>query len=127
MSTLIYRIHCNDKFPEYQNIYIPDKNRDKATIYHNGKWINVDKDTAIDALFNNVIDYYDDFIENDPDNYTNYDNEIQKIIPQGILYSKKNRKGAINNATGVLYDNKEKIKSIKYKKIIPIIGIILES
>jgi hypothetical protein len=120
ISTIIYNIHCNDDFPEYQNIFIPDKNRDKATVYRDGKWSNVDKDTTMDKLFNNVINYYDEIVENEENknlkNYINYNNEIKKIIPQSNFYSKKNRKGVINNAEGLLYDNKEKIKSIKIKK-----------
>ena len=120
INTIIYHIHCNDDFPEYQNIFISDKNRDKATIYRNGRWNNVDKDTTMDKLFDNVINHYDDLIENEDSknfkNYINYDKEIRKIIPQSNFYSKKNRKGAINNVEGMLYDNKEKIKSLKLKK-----------
>ena len=115
ISTVIYNIHCNDNFPEYQNIYIPSLSRDKASIYYNGKWINVDKDNTLDKLFNSVIGYVDNITENasNPNIFINYDNEIQKLIPQGRLYSKRNRKCAINNAECILYDNKDKIKNIK--------------
>ena len=120
ISTVIYNIHCNDNYPEYQNIFIPSLSRDKASIYYNGKWNNVDKDNTMDKLFNSVIGHVDNITENasNPNIFINYDNEIQKLIPHGRLYSKRNKKCAINNAEGILYDNKEKIKTIKLKKSI---------
>ena len=118
ISTVVYYIHCNDNFPEYQNIFIPDLSRNKASIYYNGKWKNVDKDTTMEKLFNSVINHIDDITEKNPNEYVNYENEIQQVITQGRLYSKRNKKGAINNVEGILYDNKQKIKNNKIKNLI---------
>jgi hypothetical protein len=118
ISTIIYYIHCNNEHPEYQNIMIPDKSRNKAMIYFNGKWINVDKNTTMETLFNKIIYYYDNESEksSNPEIYNNFNREVQKVIGSGKLYSKKNKKGAIDNIENVLYDNREIIKSIKYKE-----------
>ena len=124
ISTVVYYIHCNDNFPEYQNIFIPDLSRNKASIYYNGKWNNVDKETTVEKLFNSVINHIDDITEKNPNEYMNYENEIQQVITQGRLYSKRNKKGAINNIEGILYDNKQKIKTIKNKN--PIHEIIIK-
>lgn len=118
ISTIIYYIHCNDNYPEYQNIYISDLSRNKAMIYYNGKWSHANKFLTIDNLFNSIFNSVDEIIENssNPKKFKNYISEINKISPSGKNFSLKNKKNAIINSEILLYDNKEKIKSIKYYK-----------
>ncbi len=115
ISTVIYHIHCSEKYPEYQNVYISDMNRNKVIAYEDGKWINKDKNNTIDALFNNIANCVDTVTENavEPNKFINYSNEIQKVNPFGRLYTNKNRKTALSNSENILYDNKDKIKTIK--------------
>lgn len=118
ISTIIYYIHCNDNYPEYQNIYISDLSRNKAMIYYNGKWSHANKFLTIDNLFNSIFNSVDEIIENSSNHkkFKNYISEINKISPSGKYFSLKNKKNAIMNSEILLYDNKEKIKSIKYYK-----------
>ena len=118
ISTIIYYIHCNDNYPEYQNIYISDLSRNKAMIYYDGKWSHANKFLTIDNLFNSIFNSVDEIIENSSNSkkFKNYISEINKISPSGKEYSLKNKKNAIMNSEIILYDNKEKIKSIKYYK-----------
>lgn len=115
ISTIIYYVHCNDEYPEYQNIYISDMNRNKAMIYHDGKWISADKVSTMDTLFNSIVNCVDTITEesSNPDNFSNYITEIKRVNPFGRLYSIKNKKTAMTNSENVLYDNKDKIKTIK--------------
>jgi len=119
ISTVIYYIHCSEKYPEYQNVYISDINRNKAIAYEDGKWINKDKTNTIDTLFNNIASCVDTVTENaiDPNKFINYSNEIQKVNSFGRLFTNKNRKKALSNSENVLYDNKDKIKTIKNTKL----------
>ena len=119
ISTVIYHIHCSEKYPEYQNVYISDINRNKAIAYEDGKWINKDKNNTIDTLFNNIASCVDTVTENavDPNKFINYSNEIQKVNPFGRLFTNKNRKKALSNSENILYDNKDKIKTIKNPKL----------
>lgn len=118
ISTIIYYVHCNNDFPEYQNVYISDMSRNKAMIYHDGKWISADKMTTLDNLYNSIVNHTDNIIENstNPDNFSNYVSEIKKTNPFGNSYSKKYKKKVLTNSENVLYDNKDRIKSIKMKK-----------
>ena len=115
ISTIIYYIHCNEEYPEYQNIYISDMSRNKAMIYHDGKWISADKVSTMDNLFNSIVNSVDTIIENcsEVEKFENYITEIKRVNPFGKFYSLKNKKTAMTNSENVLYDNKEKIKSIK--------------
>ena len=115
ISTVIYYVHCNNELPEYQNIYVSDINRNRAMVYNDGKWVCTDKNTTIDKLFNNIASCVDEITENtsSPNEFINYKNEIKKVNPFGTLYSKKNKKTALKNTENLLYDNKDKIISIK--------------
>ena len=119
ISTVIYHIHCSEKYPEYQNVYISDINRNKVIAYENGKWTNKDKNNTINELFNNIANCVDTVTENaiEPNKFINYSNEIQKVNPFGRLYTNKNRKTALSNSGNILYDNKDKIKTIKNSKL----------
>ena len=102
-----------------KNIYISDINRNKVIAYEDGKWVNKDKNNTIEQLFNNITNCVDTVTENTnkPNKLANYSNEIQKVNPFGILYTKKNRNTALSNSQNVLYDNKDKIKATKIKVI----------
>ena len=113
--TILYYVHCNEEYPEYQNIYISDMNRNKVMIYHNGTWISTDKVSTMDNLFNSIVKHIDIVMEesNNKDDFLNYITEIKRVNPFGKLYTTKNKKIAMSNSENVLYNNKEKIKTIK--------------
>ena len=115
ISTIIYYIHCNDEYPEYQNIYISDNNRNNAKIYYNGKWSNADKKLTIGNLFNSIVNTLDDVFENSSDirKFTNYISEINHINPFSNIFSIKDKKKVIFNSEQILYNNRDKIKTVK--------------
>ena len=118
ISTIIYYIHCNDEYPEYQNIYISDKSRNNAKIYYNGKWSDANKKLTIDNLFNSIVNTLDDVFENSSDirKFTNYISEINHINPFSNIFSQKDKKQVIHNSEQILYNNRDKIKTIKHVK-----------
>ena len=73
----------------------------------------------IQGDINNITNCVDTVTENTnkPNKLANYSNEIQKVNPFGILYTKKNRNTALSNSQNLLYDNKDKIKATKIKVI----------
>ena len=122
VSSMIYYIHCNDEFPEYQNIYVSDLSRGKMKIYKNGEWRNIETKSTVDALYNKIIEYYDDSNEDHKKIFSFIKKEANKTYPCSANYTDKKRKEGINNSINILYDNLEKIKAIKVKK--PVIEII---
>ena len=60
VSSVIYYIHCNDDYPEYQNIYVTDLSRGKMKMYKDGEWQNMETKPVVDVLYNKIIEHYDD-------------------------------------------------------------------
>ena len=116
VSSMIYYIHCNDEFPEYQNIYVSDLSRGKMKIYKNGEWRNIETKSTVDALSNKIIEYYDDSNEDHKKIFSFIKKEANKTYPCNLNYTDKNRKQGINNSINILYNNRDKIKAIKAKK-----------
>jgi hypothetical protein len=116
VSSIIYYIHCNDEFPEYQNIYVSDLSRGKMKMYKNGEWQNMETKPAVDALYNKIIEYYDDSNEDKKKILSFIKKESNKTYPCSPNYTDKNRKTGIHNSINILYNNREKIKTIKNKK-----------
>ena len=117
ISSMIYYIHCNDEFPEYQNIYVTDLSRGKMKMFSNSEWITIEMKPAIEKLYDKIIEYYDDASNEYEVIYGNFKKEVKKTYSCGVLYKDKFRKNGINNSADVLYDNREKIRTIKNKKI----------
>ena len=117
VSSVIYYIHCNDDFPEYQNIYITDLSRGKMKIYSNGEWKNSETKPVIESLYNKIIEHYDETDDDNKNVFSFIKKEAKKTYPIGANYTKKNRTTGVNNAINVLYDNRERIKAIKVEKI----------
>ena len=115
VSSVIYYIHCNDEFPEYQNIYVTDLSRGKMKIYSDGEWKVSETKPVIESLYNKIIEHYDETDDENKKVFSFIKKEAKKTYPLGGNYNKKNRKTGVNNAINVLYDNREKIKSVKVK------------
>jgi hypothetical protein len=61
------KIHINDKYPEYKNIYISDINRGKAMVHDGKKW-KLDKyknigDKLLDKILNFMEERYEEIKE----------------------------------------------------------------
>ena len=116
VSSVIYYIHCNDEFPEYQNIYVTDLSRGKMKIFSDGEWKISETKPVIESLYNKIIEHYDETDDNNKKVFSFIKKEAKKTYPLGGNYTKKNRNTGVNNAINVLYDNREKIKAIKVDK-----------
>ena len=57
------RIHFNEKYPEYQNVYITNMNQKYGMIYNGKEWKLKDKDTIIDDLYEKKYDFLDENFE----------------------------------------------------------------
>ena len=114
ISTIIYYVHCNDDYPEYQNIYISDMSRNKAMIYHDGKWTSADKVSTMDNLFNSIVNCVDTIVDSssNPESFSNYITEIKKVNPFGKLYTKNNTKR--NNTKVIPLTNGRTYVELKY-------------
>ena len=67
-AKMVEKIHINDKYPEYKNIYISDINRGKAMVYDGKKW-KLDKynnisDKLLDKILNFMEERYEDIKDN---------------------------------------------------------------
>ena len=59
-AKMLEKIHINEKYPEYKNIYISDINRGKAMIY-DGKIWKLDKyDNISDKLLDKVLNFIEE-------------------------------------------------------------------
>lgn len=59
-TKMLEKIHINEKYPEYKNIYISDINRGNAMIYDGKKW-KLDKyDNISDKLLDKVLNFIEE-------------------------------------------------------------------
>ena len=58
------RIHFNQSYPEYQNVYISNMNQKYGMIYDGKEWKLKDKDTIIEDLYEKKFDFLDENFEN---------------------------------------------------------------
>jgi hypothetical protein len=126
VSSVIYYIHCNDDYPEYQNIYVTDLSRGKMKMYKDGEWQNMETKPVVEALYNKIIEHYDEDLEENNKIFTFIKKEAIKTYPCSSNYTDKNRKQGIDNSINILYNNRDKIKAIKVKKEVKkVINLIL--
>lgn len=59
-ENLIELVHCNDKYPENQNILLTDRNRGEVKVKKGENFINVPIDDAIDETTDNIINLLKD-------------------------------------------------------------------
>ena len=87
---LLKLIHFNEQYPEYQNIYMTDKNREHYMIY-NGKTWELNKDCIDDILdqIENISDIKIEELEEAKKN-NNFKQIIEKIIKYKNLYFDEN-------------------------------------
>jgi hypothetical protein len=58
-------IHFNPKYPEYQNVYIANKNENEknAMLFNGEKWTSLPKDKVIAKIYNDKRNYIDENLE----------------------------------------------------------------
>jgi hypothetical protein len=62
-AKMVEKIHINDKYPEYKNIYISDINRGKAMVHDGKKWKLERYDKISDKLLDKVLNFMEERYE----------------------------------------------------------------
>ena len=62
-AKMVEKIHINDKYPEYKNIYISDINRGKAMVHDGKKWNLERYDKISDKLLDKVLNFMEERYE----------------------------------------------------------------
>jgi hypothetical protein len=67
-AKMVEKIHINDKYPEYKNIYISDINRGKAMVHDGKKWKLERYDKISDKLLDKILNFMEERYEDIKDN-----------------------------------------------------------
>jgi len=59
-ENLVELVHCNDKYPENQNILLTDRNRGEVKIKQGDRFVSIRMDDAIDETSQNIINLLKD-------------------------------------------------------------------
>jgi hypothetical protein len=62
-AKMVEKIHINDKYPEYKNIYISDINRGKAMVHDGKKWNLERYDNLSDKLLDKILNFMEERYE----------------------------------------------------------------
>jgi len=83
-AKMVEKIHINDKYPEYKNIYISDINRGKAMVYDGKRWVLERYDKLSDKLLDKILNFMEERYEEIKDdknitdkNKTNMENKLK--------------------------------------------------
>jgi len=121
--------HCNKKYPELHNVYIPDKKMQYAVAFTGSKFEMKPADKVVKALIvsqqNNICDYLEmPDIKISERNREKFDDMAENFLKYEDSRSENNRdiyKNAISDIKILLYNNKEQGKKaegkIKRKKL----------
>lgn len=108
VMALTEKIHYNPKKPENMNIFISNLKNDYVTVYENGEWI-LKKD------FNNIYEHkeilLEEWLNKEQDNYPELRDKFEEYL------NNKENDNILNNIKDdiklMMYNNKDKIKTIK--------------
>ena len=129
LEELIQHVHLNDKYPQFQNIYIKDPNRNDIHVYdaEADDFIIKDRDEEISDLIVNRVNDVRDFFEENQDELNNSTKQYVENYMNKIEYNCdldeetdyiKNRK---NKVKRLLYNGRHKVKNnFKKMKLKPI-------
>jgi len=115
--------HCNKKYPELHNVYIPDKKMQYAVAYTGSKFEMRPVDKVVKALIvsqqNNICDYLDMAdIQISERNRERFDDMAENFMRYEDSRSENNRemyKNALSDIKVLLYNNKEQGKKAEDK------------
>ena len=62
-AKMVEKIHINDKYPEYKNIYISDINRGKAMVHDGKKWVLDKYNNISDKLLDKILNFMEERCE----------------------------------------------------------------
>ena len=96
-TELLKLIHFNEQFPEYQNVYITDKNREKYMVWNGSDWVlnDICLKQIIDKIQKLVIINEDDFEEAKKNK--NFKDILTKLMKYINKYYDETENGFVNN------------------------------
>lgn len=94
-NQLVELVHCNDKYPENQNVLITDCSRGEARIKEGGRFIKVPMIDAVDDIVTNIV------------NLLKENNVFKRYVK---VYERNYRDDSLKEIRDTLYNNREKIK-----------------
>jgi hypothetical protein len=62
-AKMVEKIHINDKYPEYKNIYISDINRGKAMVHDGKRWVLERYNNISDKLLDKILNFMEERYE----------------------------------------------------------------
>ena len=109
--------HFNNKHPEYQNIYIPDKKMQYAYIFTGNKFELIKVNNVLGELVNTHTDNLDDLINREDISITEHKKKqiddlvdnFDKYCEKGSDNQKKMHDRVFNELKLMLYNNKDKV------------------
>ena len=109
---LIKLIHFNDKFPENQNVYMTDRNREKYMYYKN-KWLLGDNNIFKEIMTQpqELIGNYEDEIEEDIENKKVTAKKINDILDKYYDCKAGFNEIVEPKVKDLIYNNKEDVKN----------------
>ncbi len=115
---LIKQIHFNDEFPEYQNVYMTDRNREKYMFWKNA-WQLGDNIifTELMSKPQELLSIYEELIKNDIKNKKLTVKKINDTVDRYYECEKGFNDVVDPKIKDLIYNNREKIRN-NYKKII---------
>ena len=106
---LITRVHFNSRFPEFQNVYIPDIKNNTAMVFD-----QVWELKNIDDVISNLYDTKSDYITDNKDIFFKHLNPGEQLVYQRWATSNSNRDSA--EFKSYIKDTHNKIKLLMYNK-----------
>lgn len=112
ISYLIKEIHFNEKYPEFQNIYIPNINSPNILVHIDGTWLWKDRDDTIEDM----IDCKSFILENkfNEDLYRNKLNDSDVKRFELAMYGLSKHKANVEHMTKIKNDVKYLLNSFSY-------------
>ena len=124
---MVFRdIHCNNDFPEYQNILLPSLTRYDLYVKFNDEWLKRNKKEILTERYTTIRGYIMDLYDKEKEinkgkadnSYFHFLKQIKLVDPTNSIYKPQEEKKIIDGIANVLYNHKNNIKSKDKKPIL---------
>ncbi len=115
---LIKQIHFNDKFPEFQNVYMTDRNRERYMYWQNA-WQLGDNNifTEIMSQPQELLSTHEEKLEKDIENNKTTAKKINGVVDRYYECDKGFNEVVDPKVKDLIYNNRDKIRN-NYKKLV---------
>ena len=113
IPVLTERIHFNVKYPEFQNVYIPNMSHQYCMVYNGTEWLLKDKNSVVDYIYSQSYDHLDNNFE---DFYEKLPANKQKSFKEFIKIHEKAEDNNDPEALKIILGIKQELKLMLYNK-----------